>query len=285
MKHAKRAVGVLFAGALSFNTGCIIITGSWGQHTIWTEETTERIPFDSSGLEKIDVRSHNGAISFVPETGDAYVIVKKKAGGDCIEDAEDALAALDVYVDRAGNTTCRMGYKWDGLKHSSWRAAVAFEIHGPADVSLTGQTHNGPVTVDGLQGSLDIETHNGSVRAATTGKDISVLTHNGRIDATFGGRTVDLVTHNGSVRADLTDCGPVDGRIATHNGSVEVLVGPGTDMDLDCRTANGRIRCSAPIQAVDATRRSLRGRFGDGSGGSLEVETHNGSVHVADKAG
>jgi len=285
MKNAKWVVGVLFSGALSLNTGCIIIAGSWDQPTIWTTETTERIPLDASGLKQIDVRSHNGAISFVPESKDAYVIVKKKAGGCCTDDAEEALAALDVYVDRTGNGMCRMGHKWDGLKRSSWRAAVAFEIHGPADVSLTGQTHNGPVTVDGLQGSLDVETHNGSVRAATTGKDMSVLTHNGRIDATFGGRTVDLVTHNGSVRADLTDCGPVDGRIATYNGSVEVLVGPHTDMDLDCRTANGRIRCSAPIQAVDATRRSLRGRIGDGSGGSLAVETHNGSVHVTDQAG
>lgn len=285
MKHATWAVGVLFAGALSLNTGCIIIAGSWDQHTIWTPETTERIQFDASGLKQIDVQSHNGAISFVPEASDAYVVVKKKAGGCCTDDAEDALGALDVYVQRTGNDTCRMGYKWDGLKHSSWRAAVAFEIHGPADVSLTGQTHNGSVTVDGLQGSLNVETHNGSVRAATTGKDMSVLTHNGRIDATFGGRTVDLVTYNGSVTANLTDCGPVDGRIATHNGSVELLVGPSTDMDLDCHTDNGTIRCSAPIRAVDATRRSLRGRIGDGSGGSLAVETHNGSVHVTDKAG
>jgi len=285
MTTSKACVGVLVASALALNTGCIAIDASWGGHTVWIEEVTERIPIDTAGLERVEVKTHNGPLAFTPVTQDAHVVVKKKAGGHCLGDAEEAMKSLTVYVQRTGGGTCRIGYKWDGGRRSTWRAVVAFDIHGPADVAFQGETHNGAVRVEGLRGDLAVETHNGGVRAATTGEEMSVVTHNGRIDATFGGRILELETHNGSVTADLTNCGPVDGGITTHNGSVEVFVGAAASLNLECYTHNGKIRCTAPLTSVEATRRSLHGTIGTEPGGTLEVETHNGSVRVVDKAG
>jgi len=286
MRMRQFALCTLFLGVAVLNTGCIVIhTDGWNWGTTtWTEEVTERIALQTADLHKIEVETHNGHVHFTGEAGEAYVVVTKKAGGCNADEAQKAMDALEVFVEPAGATTQRIGYRWNGIKAPSWNASVSFDIHAPGGIDLAGQTHNGQVKVVALEGDLEFTTHNGGISAATTGAVMAVASHNGEINATFAGKRLDLQTHNGSVTADLTACGPVEGQIKTHNGSVDIVVGEGTSLDLDCHTYNGGIRCSAPLDSVETTRHSLHGRLGGGDG-SLAVQTHNGSVRVKDSAG
>jgi len=285
--HMRRlAFGTLVLSAVFLSQGCISISGH-GLHfgaVVWTDEVPERLALDTSGLENLEVTTHNGPVRFTADAGEAYVIAKKKGGGLCHGDALNALEALEVFIEPAGAHTQKIGYRFKGIRAPSWNASVAFEIHAPGGVNLVAGTHNGSVKVVGLQGNLELRTHNGEIRAETTGDTLSAVTHNGGIHAKFAGTSLELQTHNGEVTADLTACGRVDGSIKTHNGGVEILVGDATSLDIDCHTDNGGITCSAPLEAVKTTKRSLHGKLGGGEG-NLAVETHNGGVLVKDNAG
>ena len=87
----------------------------------------------------------------------------------------------------------------------------------------------------------------------------------------FTARTV-----NGSVKAaDLSD----DVRVHTVNGSVTIWLPDAADVDLQVRTTHGSIKSDLEMSNVDAHRRRLDARLGDG-GRDLPVKTVNGSVRI-----
>lgn len=322
MNARARLTCLLVVGLLPLSeTGCIV-TGSggwpWSGPSVWTEPVTEQLRIDAANLKALEVRTHNGSISFEPQppgTTDAYVTVTRKAGGRTQADAQEALEAIQVYVTPAGGDSQRVGWKWKGLKRPTWGARVSFDLRAPGNIrfdakthngpirinGVTGQvrvvTHNGPVKVESVDGTLHAETHNGAVEIAGMTGDVRIVTHNGpvtvestkgklyaethngRVEATYAGSNVTLVSHNGKVAADLMRCGALDGSITSHNGAVEVVIGQGTSVALKCRTHNGRIKCDVPLDDMQTSRRKLTGTIGTGQG-SLEVTTHNGSVRI-----
>lgn len=268
--------------ALACN-GCIIVGISWGGPSHWTESQTQRLELDTANLSALEVRTHNGSIAFSGQSDAAYVEVTTKAGGCSVEDAENALDAIDVYVEPAGAGVQRVGWRWSGLKAPTWRARVSFDIHGPGDIDLKANTHNGPIKVGGVAGDVNVVTHNGRINVESSAGKLYAQTHNGGISAVYAGDEVTLATHNGQIVADLTGCRAVDGSITTHNGSVEVAVGDSTSAKLTCRAHNGGIRCSVPLVESEIKRRRLTGTIGTGEG-RLSLTTHNGSVRIK-KAG
>lgn len=270
--------------ALASN-GCIIIGIGWDGPSFWTESRTERLELDTANLSALEVRTRNGSIAFdAASAGDgAYVDVTKKARGFTPEDAENALDAIDVYVEPAGAGTQRVGWRWRGLKAPTWRARVSFDIRGPGDIDLKANTHNGPIKVGGVAGDVNIITHNGRINVESSEGELYAQTHNGGISAVYAGDEVTLVTHNGQIVADLTGCRAVNGSITTHNGSVEVAVGDSMSARLSCHSHNGGIRCSVPLTESEINRRRLTGTIGTGEG-RLRLTTHNGSVRIK-KAG
>ncbi len=274
----RNILGTLLVGVALSSAGCISINGHWGPG-VWTEKSTERMAVDTTGLKRIEVNTHNGFIHFTGTSGEAYVVVTKKTRGLTADDAARAMDALEVFVESAGEGTQRIGYRWKGIKSPTWVASVAFDIHAPSEIDLSGATHNGRVNITGLAGDLTFATHNGAITADTSGAKLTAATHNGGIQATFSGRDLNLATHNGSITADLAGCQVVRGRIETHNGGVEMTVDDSTSLELDVQTENGGIRCSVPMQEKEKSRRRLVGKIGDG-GELLAIRTHNGSVHV-----
>ncbi len=285
MKHAQK-LSLLVVGAIALtNVGCIISAHSWGLTigpAVWTETETERITLNTTGLDALQVRTHNGGIQFEGQdrqSPDAYVIATKKAGGLTISDAEDAMDAILVYVEKTDDGLQKIGWRWDGHKHLTWRATVNFEIKAPQDIDFDAQSHNGSVELSGVQGNVKLETHNGSISSQSSGQMLYAETHNGRINITFSGQDMTMITHNGRVVADLSECGEINGKVITHNGGVELTLGENASADLRCRTHNGSIRCKVPIQDSDVSRSRLVGRIGKGTG-KLIVTTHNGSVQI-----
>lgn len=282
MISRQRPAFVLLGAVSLMASGCIVVGVGWSGPISWTASATEERPIDTAGLSALEVRTRNGSVTLAGQpagTADASVTITKKAGGLTPADAEEALDAIEVFVERVGAGTQRMGWRWRGLKHPTWRAQVSFEIRAPGEINFRGETHNGPVIVSGLVGDVWIETHNGRVEVQSGAGKLYAETHNGRINATYAGDDITLVTHNGSVTADLTECAVIDGRITTHNGGVEVAVGEGASVKLTCHTHNGSIRCNAPLNDSHIERHRLTGRIGSGEG-DLSVTTHNGGVRI-----
>lgn len=273
-----------------WSSGCMIVgvdggCWSWGGPSVWTEAVEER-PIDTTGLTALEVRTHNGSIDFQsqPAGGSATVAITKKAGGTNQDDAEEALAAINVFVEPAGNGKTRISWKWSVPKKARWSGDVSFAIRAPGHVNFDAETHNGSVEVSEVSGDVRLVSHNGKVKVRSSTGKLHAETHNGDVDADYAGPEVNLSSHNGEVSADLSQCSAVAGSIATHNGSVRIEVGRNTAATLVCATHNGRIDCSAPLSESHKARGMLTGQLGAG-GPSLGVVTHNGSIRVKSTAG
>ncbi|MBU0717541.1 MAG: hypothetical protein KJ749_04770 [Planctomycetes bacterium] len=295
------ALNMMCAGCLVGNQG---LFGGWSGPNVWAE-ATEKIPLDAAGLEAIVVRTHNGAVAFEgqsPADADAAVTVTKKGGGRTRARAEEALAAIEVFVTPTGDGITKIGWKWKGIKSPGWRGQVSFAITGPESVHIDAETHNGRVQVQSATRGVKAVTHNGAVRVAGATGDVKAVTHNGSVDVDCGGGTLyaethnggiearyagdnlELLTHNGPVIADLSECHGIDADLTTHNGAVHVTVGEGTSGDLVLRTHNGRITCDPPVRIAEFSRHQLVGTLGDG-GGTIQAVTHNGSIHLTKPKG
>ena len=263
--------------------GCIVIGGGvwWGFPTVWTEAVTERVAISTDGLNAMAVRTHNGSVTLEGQDAaqEAYVIVTKKAGASTAPGAAEAMAALETFVEPAGDGTLNIGYRWSVPKKGGWTQQVSFEVHAPAHVAIDAESHNGAIRVANVTGDVRVETHNGGVTVSSREGRLQAETHNGRIAATYIGESVLLETHNGSVTADLSGCASVAGSITTHNGGVEIVVGDAMSARLVASTHNGGIRCAVPLSEMESSRRKLEGVLGGGAG-RLAVTTHNGSVRV-----
>ena len=278
-----RLMYLLVAVVPFLSSGCIVIrvNGSCGA-TVWTTVATERLVIDAANLKALEVRTHNGSISFKDQpagTSEAYVVFNKKGGGRTHAEAEEALEAINVYVQPTGDGTHKIGWKWEGDKDSAWKAQVGVEIHAPGNLRLDGETHNGSVEIKGITGEVRVVTHNGGVTVDSRDGKLYANTHNGGVKATYAGKDVTLITHNGRMVADLSRCGAVDGSITTHNGGIEVMVGEDASANLTCKTHNGLIQCDVPLGELKSSRLKLTGKIGSGEG-DVEVTTYNGNIRI-----
>jgi len=256
-----------------------------GEPSVWTEAVEER-PIDATGLTALEVRTHNGSIDFQsqPAGGSASVTITKKAGGVSQEDAEEAMAAINVFVEPAGNGKTQISWKWAVPKKARWSGDVSFAIRAPGNLQFDAETHNGAVSVAEVDGDVKVVSHNGKLKIQSSTGTLHAETHNGKVDATYAGPHVNLSTHNGEVSADLSRCGAVAGSITTHNGAVRVSVGENTSATLKCRSHNGGVDCDAPLAESHKAKGELSGKLGAG-GRSLGVVTHNGSIRVKSTSG
>jgi hypothetical protein len=264
---------VVLAGVALATAGCKTSNKVWVERQESLEVT--------GPVQRLAVRTHNGAVAIRGESGREAVAVKVKVrgGGRDQASAEASLAAIEVVSEPKGDGTHHLGWRWRRPRAGDWGAQVAFEITAPTHIGCDVETHNGAVTVAGVAGACALQTHNGRVVADGIGGNLSATTHNGAVRAKVTGSRVELEAHNGSVELDARDCRELGGRVVTHNGRVVIQVGPETTADIVASTDNGGVRCSAPMKTTHQTRNHIAGRLGAG-GPQLTAETHNGSVTI-----
>jgi DUF4097 and DUF4098 domain-containing protein YvlB len=129
------------------------------------------------------------------------------------------------------------------------------------------------INLTGVQGDQCISTTSGSITIRGARGQLNLTTVNGSVTISGLDGSVGITTVSGSVTID----GYLHGQnaIRTDNGSVTLRLGGGTNLAVDVATVNGSISNDFGL-AVRGNR--LQGRIGDGSGGSLTVQTGSGSV-------
>ena len=145
-----------------------------------------------------------------------------------------------------------------------WRSVgVKYVIHVPRRTSIEhGETTNGAIRVDGVQGVARLRTTNGSISVLGKLAGLEAATTNGSVESTFESlpsQRVEMKTTNGSVTAKL----PED--LAAR---------------VEAETTNGSVRSDFDVTSRDAARRKrLFGVIG-GGGPILSLKTTNGSVRL-----
>lgn len=143
-------------------------------------------------------------------------------------------------------------------------------ISVPVGTTVTGSTANGSITIEGLEGVVDVTTSNGAIEldgvastvsartsnGAITGTgllstDLEVSTSNGRVTLHFtrSPTSVEVSTSNGEIEVTLPDDSPPYAVItSTSNGVVDIGIrsDPDAGQTIDLSTSNGNITLRYP---------------------------------------
>jgi len=257
-----------------------------------TVEETELIEVSAADLRSLHAKTHTGQIEFRAfdsaaeelDESTIEILVEKRATGMSVEDAQEALDAIEIRSESSGDVH-RIDWGWVD-ERSVWSAQVSYKIRLPSSLNVEAEAHTGAIVVRGVEGEITARAHNGKV-VVDAMAPLVAETHNGMVDVYGTPPHVDLKSHNGMVRARLVGEGPLDGRIETHNGAVLVWLSPGVDVRIDAKTKNGHVATSLQdfdvIAVQEDNRTQWQGEIGDGLG-ELKLRTHNGAVRIENAA-
>ena len=171
-------------------------------------------------------------------------------------DVRDAQAMVrGVRVSQSGGTLTADGP--ESGRNESW--SVSFVLYVPRRMDLTLETHNGPVTVESVAGTMDLRTVNGPLTLNDVSGDVHARTSNGplRVELTgtsWRGAGLDAETSNGPVTLIIPERYSANLETGTQNGPINtefelaVTLGPSGRMSRRLNATLGQ--GGAPVKAV-----------------------------------
>lgn len=155
----------------------------------------------------------------------------------------------------------------NGPRHGdddSWFASLIAQVPRRSDLRV--ETRNGPVTVEGVSGTMILETSNGPLTLRQLGGDVRARTTNGPLTISLGGSS--------------WDGAGLDAR--TTNGPLTIIVPDGYNARLETGTTNGPVNLGFPITVVGRITRDISTQLGSG-GATIRATTTNGPLTVRRK--
>ncbi len=273
IEHAKTVAAIAILGLLGAS-GCNRFMAP-----AFKVESEQTLTIPVGATTQVSTRTHNGRVN-VSATDESHdeisVLVKTVARGITPEDANECMAAIELINEQDGATR-RLGWKWNPSQKSRWQASVSFDIVMPAELGVHAATHNGAVTVSGVNGDCHVQTHNGRIRIEAGSARVDASSHNGGITIVAPVETVTAKTHNGGIKLVANGATNLTGQVTTHNGAVTVSMDETATARFICSSHNGGISSKLDLTDMHTKRQSLAGRKGDATG-ELRISTFNGSI-------
>lgn len=217
--------------------------------------------------QTVEIKGVNGDVEAEPSRSGRVEVHAVKSGErddpsevriEVVEHA-DGVTVCAIYPGR--DYACEPGAGGLGAENNDVR--VKFTVRVPPGANFSGRTANGSVEAESIDGNVELSTVNGEIEASAAGW-VQASTVNGGIDVSMG-RT--------DWKGEL--------RVATVNGSVEVVLPAGASTDVRLKTMNGEIESDFQVEMKGKYgSRKADGTLGDGGGRELEIESVNGSVKL-----
>ncbi len=222
----------------------------------------------------------------------------KEAVSEVRVDAEASGDKITIEARKPGSEHRVIGL---GIHHSVSARLIASV---PRGATLTLVTRDGSISVERIDGRLELRTDDGSVRVSEAPGDLLIVTRDGSITLERVGGRIDARSGDGSIRVNGT---PSALALETRDGSVTVRAERGTEMaddwsvrtgdgtvvielpdgfaaEIDAETQDGSVRNSLDVageaeRTSREDRRRLQGRLGAG-GRVLKLRTNDGSIRL-----
>ena len=236
--------------------------GGNNNRAAFCEVRETRIP--ARGSLRVDGAQNGGVTVRAHEGRDIIVRARVQSWARTDAAARAQAGAIRVSTDGTIRAT---GPSTSGRPGQGW--GVGYEILVPARTNLDVQTHNGPIAVERLSGTINVRAHNGPI-------DLRALSGNVRARAQNGPLTVQLSGQRWSGEG-------LDAE--TVNGPVTLEMPRGYAAHLEGSTVHGPIRAPAGIRPSREGRRrwSPGGRIStdiNGGGPTIRVVTTNGPLEI-----
>lgn len=211
----------------------------------------------ASGSLRVDAHPNGGIKVYAWDRNEVKVVARVGAWARTEEEARELAGEVKV---EAGEREIRS----DGPETRGRRGwYVSYDIWAPSRTDLRLSSTNGGLSVEGIQGRLDLETTNGGIHLEAVGGDVLAETTNGTIDVALNGSR-----WNGEgLQAKTT------------NGGVKLRVPEGFNADLEASTTNGGIDFEFPVTIQGRLNKRITTKLGSG-GPLLSLSTTNGGVSV-----
>jgi hypothetical protein len=183
--------------------------------------------------------------------------------------------------------------------------SVSFVVRLPQKTKLTATTRDGSISVENVNGTVNLRSGDGSIRAERITGDLTARTGDGSVavgevdgrvslesgdgSIRVGGRVQDLhvKTNDGSIVIEADDGSAMKGNwdISTGDGSITFRVPRDFSAEIDADSRDGRVR--SEIDGLTASnddddRGTLRGRIG-GGGHTVTIRSGDGSITVMNR--
>lgn len=211
----------------------------------------------TGGTLMVDGRS-NGSVHFHGwDRNEIQVRAMIRAAADSRSEAE--ALAKEVRIETSGDRVRSDGPA--NRRYANW--SVSYEVWVPRSINLDAVTHNGGVSVDGVEGRMTLRAVNGGISLREVNGDVRAETTNGGVSALLSGTTwkgagLDLETTNGGVTLEIPR---------------------GYNALLETGTVNGGMNIDFPITVQGSIGRRINTRLGTG-GPRLRATTTNGGVRI-----
>lgn len=285
----------LFAGFAADSVGAAAEAAHFDKIAgLHTERITRELSFAPDGL--LRATTSNGSIKVSTRNQPGVLIHANKTmevrdGGGLFgwlpgarhsfkttQEAEAYFADLRLDVRTEGNT---VEVKTIYPSHRSGVSlSVSYEISVPAKANLALRTSNGAVSVQEVNGSIEVVTSNGQINCDRAGGALQLRTSNGAIRCTDLTGAVTARTSNGAIEVRAKNAPAAGQTIDCHtsNGAIDLTLPESSAFSLSAGTSNGRIRSDFAITMEgELNPRHLEGKVGTG-GGQVRLETSNGAI-------
>jgi hypothetical protein len=210
-----------------------------------------------SALSALNVNGkQNGGIS-VKGASRPDILVRAMVQSQGNTEAEARSIGAQVIVHTSGGTV-----ESDGPAQGNW--SVSYEIFVPAATNLVLSTHNGGVSVSGVESSIEFHAVNGGISLRNVGGNVHGETVNGGVSVNLAG-----ARWNGQ---------GLD--VSTQNGGVSLKVPEQFSALLDLATVNGGMSVKMPNTPIRHGEHNMSLTLGSG-GPLIRVHTKNGGVSVS----
>ena len=269
--------------------------------------------YSISGRAQVRVDTNDGAVQIY--TGDS-----KQVEFRVIYDGFELNKNLHIDSRQDGDSvqinarvTGHWGFSWGKGRR------IKVEVHMPKDADLQVDTGDGSVDTQSLNGKIKIHTGDGSVRAQAVSGDVDIDTGDGsvtvegakgdirlhtgdghidardldgKVDATSGdghikleGRldSLNVKTGDGSINARVQPGSKIASSwtIRTGDGSVDIVLPPDLQANIDASTNDGHISLGIPVTVEGTFSNSqIHGKM-NGGGQLLTVHTGDGSIRLS----
>ena len=289
LKFQNRILMLLLLLSFSAFAGCVPLE---------KYERTVELSSDMAAGSKLTAQTHNGHVILTgTETNKCDITAKITTRADTQENAQKLSEEVKVSIVEEGGGLVVKIDKPKNLKNMS--VGVDLDITLPNESSLNIKTHNGAVKTIAIAGDIEGHTHNGSINV-DMGSNVFLTTHNGSVHCSNIKGNAKLQTHNGQISCkDIlgnTDAkthngntnvtygadagGAINGRLETHNGSIDFKGPAELSVKFEASTHNGSINTALPITLIgDIKKNHIKGTIGAGEG-NLFLKTHNGSISI-----
>jgi hypothetical protein len=211
---------------------------------------------------RVDGRENGGVSFYGWDRNEVLVRALIRTSADSREDARDLARAIEIDVNsetiHANGPTSRRRYD------SDW--SVSYEIMVPRRIDLKAETHNGGISVEDVEGSMDFDAENGGISVRSAGGSVNAHTTNGGVSARLTG------TSWKGERLDLS----------TTNGGVVLEIPRGYNAELETGTVNGGMNIDFPITVQGRISRRITTTLGKG-GPLVRAVTTNGGVRIREQ--